>query len=287
MPLAVPWGLFSRDRGANNYWIRAPRWKQEQKHLSSATRRLRGPKALLVRLPSYISGGCCIIETLKSLWFPHEWSSGVTWRALSCTWKQKEPASLLREEGKKKKLIKSQKYGPLSIEQQDRSRVFTHWGEPNSWGRICRNKRGGRHPLGYYSPALLLESYDEGEESWWCLKEFKKGGTGRLLEYKSKICVTGLVSRCESGPGLICPPVIVLGIRHLHVVTESDENFGLPQLLHRRPLAQLEREQKRSRKAGNEIRSILGICITLGLYWEIRMLWRTGCLLSQWIKLTF
>lgn len=106
MPLAVPWGLCSRDRGANDCWIRAPQWKQEQKHLSSATQRLRGPKALLVRLPSYISGGCCIIETLKSLWFPHEWSSGVTWRALSCTWKQKEPASLLREEKKKKTSLK-------------------------------------------------------------------------------------------------------------------------------------------------------------------------------------
>ncbi len=69
----------------------------------------------------------------------------------------------------------------------------------------------------------------------------------RLLQFKNKISIsdTGLVSCCEPGPGLICPPVIVLGIWHLHVVTESDENFGLSQLLYSGPLAQLEQEQKK------------------------------------------
>lgn len=71
---------------------------------------------------------------------------------------------------------------------------------------------------------------------------------------KSKLHVTGLVSCGESGPRLISPPVVVLGIRHLHIVAESDEDFGLSQLLHRRPLAQLR--QKRSWRAENEVRSL-------------------------------
>lgn len=58
------------------------------------------------------------------------------------------------------------------------------------------------------------------------------------------MCDTGLISCCESGPGLVCPPVVVLSVWHLHVVAESDEDFGLSQLLHRRPLAQLEQAHK-------------------------------------------
>lgn len=85
------------------------------------------------------------------------------------------------------------------------------------------------------------------------------------IKEKSKISVTGLVSCSESGPRLISPPVVVLGIRHLHIVAESDEDLGLSQLLHRRPLAQLERQQERSWKAEKQMRSTLLICITLGL----------------------
>lgn len=61
---------------------------------------------------------------------------------------------------------------------------------------------------------------------------------------------TGLIGCCESGPGLICPPVIVLSVWHLHVVTEADEDFGLSQLLHRRPLAQLEQAHKEGGDTG-------------------------------------
>lgn len=61
----------------------------------------------------------------------------------------------------------------------------------------------------------------------------------------NKISVTGLVGCSEPGPGLVSPPVVVLGVRHLHVVAESDEDLGLSQLLHRRPLAQLERRHKK------------------------------------------
>lgn len=56
-------------REPNNYWATgAPWWKQEQKHLSLATQRLRGPEALLVRSPSYISRCCCVTETQR--WNP-------------------------------------------------------------------------------------------------------------------------------------------------------------------------------------------------------------------------
>lgn len=130
MSLLLPLGEIARNawRGLNNYWATgAPWWKREEKHLSLATQRLRGPEAPLVRFPSYISRCCCVMEAqrLKSLWFPREWSSGVTWRARSRTQKQKVLAPRLGEGGVIK-LIKSQEYGPLSIEQQDRSRVFTH-----------------------------------------------------------------------------------------------------------------------------------------------------------------
>lgn len=80
-----------------------------------------------------------------------------------------------------------------------------------------------------------------------------------------KIFVTGLVSCSESGPRLVSPPVVVLGVRHLHIVTESDQDFGLSQLLHRRPLTQLERQQKRSWTGESKMTSALSICITLGL----------------------
>jgi len=64
----------------------------------------------------------------------------------------------------------------------------------------------------------------------------------RALETTRRgVSPTGLVSGGEPGPGLIRPPVVVLGVRHLHVVTEL-EDLGLPQLLHRGPLAQLQRK---------------------------------------------
>lgn len=150
-------------------------------------------------------------------------------------------------------LIKSQKLGPLGTlgsEQQDCSRVFIQKGEPNSWRGTCRNKREGTHPPQLLSCATGCVIWGGGG-----LKKFESGQGGlleiikRLSQFNYKISVsdTGLVSCCEPGPGLICPPVIVLGIRHLHVVTESDENFGLSQLLYSGPLAQLEQEQKKKK----------------------------------------
>lgn len=82
------------------------------------------------------------------------------------------------------------------------------------------------------------------------------------MRVKSKVHVTGLVRCSESGPGLIGPPVVVLGIRHLHIVAESDEDFGLSQLLHRRPLAQLRQKKGVGKQ---KMRSTLLICITVGL----------------------
>jgi len=58
---------------------------------------------------------------------------------------------------------------------------------------------------------------------------------------------TGLVGGREAGPGLVGPAVVVLSVRHLHVVTEADQDLGLSQLLHRGPLAQLRKEKKRIR----------------------------------------
>ena len=80
----------------------------------------------------------------------------------------------------------------------------------------------------------------------WKQARSDPGIVSRLSQFNCKISGsdTGLVSCCQPGPRFICPPVIILGIWHLHVVTESDENFGLSQLLYRRPLAQLEQEQK-------------------------------------------
>lgn len=60
-----------------------------------------------------------------------------------------------------------------------------------------------------------------------------------------KLINTCLISCRESGPGLVGSAVIVLGIRDLYIVTESDKNFGLPQLLYSGPLAQLEQEERK------------------------------------------
>ena len=52
---------------------------------------------------------------------------------------------------------------------------------------------------------------------------------------------TDLVHCGQACPRLVCPPVIVLSFCHFHVVTEADQNLGLPQLLHCGPLAELGR----------------------------------------------
>ena len=48
-----------------------------------------------------------------------------------------------------------------------------------------------------------------------------------------------LIHRGQPCPGLVRPPVVVLSLRHFHVVAEADQNLSLPQLLHGGPLAEL------------------------------------------------
>lgn len=47
----------------------------------------------------------------------------------------------------------------------------------------------------------------------------------------------------EAGPRLVGPAVIVLGISHLHVVAEADEDLPLPKFFHCGPLAELQVEE--------------------------------------------
>lgn len=43
----------------------------------------------------------------------------------------------------------------------------------------------------------------------------------------SQSCSTYFVGSCESCPGFVCPPVVVLRICHFHVVAEADEDLPL------------------------------------------------------------
>lgn len=60
------------------------------------------------------------------------------------------------------------------------------------------------------------------------------------------ICMTDLVCSSKASPGLVRPSVVVLSFCHLHVITEPDENFGLPQFLDCWPLTQLHKHRKRN-----------------------------------------
>lgn len=143
--------------------------------------------------------------------------------------------------------------GRLGSEQRDSSRVFTHKGKPEKRVTICINGREVQQWLQLLCNRLSHEAQMvQKKKRWWCLKTFikRQGETGTMirqcLEFKREMCAsdTGLISCCESGPGLIRPPVIVLSVWHLHIVTEADEDFGLSQLLHCWPLAQLEEAHK-------------------------------------------
>ena len=86
-----------------------------------------GPEALLVQLLCYVRGSCYVINTLKPRDFP-ERCSGVTWRVQQS--KEGRTCGLQKKTtNKNQELIKSQNHGPLGIERQHRSGVFTHRGE--------------------------------------------------------------------------------------------------------------------------------------------------------------
>lgn len=95
-------------------------------------------------------GSCCIIKTLNPCDFhmsgPQVWPGML--RAAHRRSKGSRFVAPLKKINKEKKIKNSlsQKRGPPGSEQQDCSRVFTGKGEPNSWGRSCRNTRGGTHP---------------------------------------------------------------------------------------------------------------------------------------------
>lgn len=48
----------------------------------------------------------------------------------------------------------------------------------------------------------------------------------------------------EAGPWLVCPSVIVLGVCHLHIVTETNKDLPLPEFFHRGSLAELQGGRK-------------------------------------------
>lgn len=76
--------------------------------------------------------------------------------------------------------------------------------------------------------------------------------------YSNQImCMSDLVCSSKAGPGLICPSVIVLSFGHLHVITEPDENFRLPQFFNCWPLTQLQREREMERSIIRESHVIL------------------------------
>lgn len=58
----------------------------------------------------------------------------------------------------------------------------------------------------------------------------------------------------EAGPWLVCPSVIVLGICHLHIVTESDKDLSLPEFFHRGPLAELQGREKSGAQSTEDFR---------------------------------
>lgn len=52
-----------------------------------------------------------------------------------------------------------------------------------------------------------------------------------------------LVRSRKSCPGFVCSSVIILGFGHFHVVTETNQDFSVPQLIHCGPLVQLVSRQ--------------------------------------------
>lgn len=62
-----------------------------------------------------------------------------------------------------------------------------------------------------------------------------------------------LVGSRQPSPRLVRPPVVVLGLGHFHVVAEADEDLCFPQLLHRRPLAELQEEEEEDDVTHNNI----------------------------------
>lgn len=59
-----------------------------------------------------------------------------------------------------------------------------------------------------------------------------------------QICIpTYLVCSSEACPGFISAPVVVLSVGYLYVIAEADQDLGLPQFLHRGPLAELRKRK--------------------------------------------
>lgn len=62
-----------------------------------------------------------------------------------------------------------------------------------------------------------------------------------------------LVSRSKPSPGFVCPSVIILGVRYLHVLVKTQDPAS-DELCHCRPHAQL-RTQKEEKKLHSKLRN--------------------------------
>lgn len=84
----------------------------------------------------------------------------------------------------------------------------------------------------------LFPFYDS-QVLWWQLQR-KIWIKVNLQKESVKGALCYLVGRWQPGPGFVSASVIVLSFGHFHVVAETNEDLSFSQLVHCRPLIQLE-----------------------------------------------
>ncbi len=65
----------------------------------------------------------------------------------------------------------------------------------------------------------------------------------RISVWRPVVSNAHLICSRQSRPGLVCSPVVILSFGHFHIVTETDQNLSVPQLVNGGPLIQLEGQE--------------------------------------------